>query len=178
MIDNVTPLGKRHGDKASRQKRIAEKVMTQKDTTPANIVSITPPEPDTSAPPTVPDLPTAQPDKMPDLAPLPIVHSDNAAKSPKPKKKGPSLQVQNWKKQPAFAESQVITILVAPDNEPKSGEAQKRFAHYENGMTVKGYIDVMKLYRSSRSRAQAMDDIRWDYVAGFIAIDGTSYPKT
>ncbi len=98
---------------------------------------------------------------------------DAPAKEPKAKtstaKRPPSATVIAWRAQKKFNEDQKITLKTASGNNPKSRGAAKKFEHYKNGMTVGEYIKVLK-DKMGRTPAQTMDDIRWDFVAGFIDV--------
>jgi hypothetical protein len=60
-------------------------------------------------------------------------------------------------------EEDIIELLHTGDN-PKKKKSAERFALYQNGMSVKDYIDKVG------DRQQAMNDIRWDTRKGWIRI--------
>lgn len=98
-----------------------------------------------------------------DAAPPPA----DTPKADTPKKaKKISEQVKNWKAQKAFPMNFVITE-VRKDN-PKRKDASRRFALYEEGMTVQAYTD--KAVKEGITKALAMADMRWDHCAGFVTI--------
>ena len=71
--------------------------------------------------------------------------------------------VKKWRAQPAFQPNQKITILV---RDKKRGDARKRFDLYRNNSTVAEYV-VAQLMAGWHA---PMDDMRWDYAAGFIDV--------
>lgn len=85
-------------------------------------------------------------------------------KSARPKKL--SETTIKYRAQPKFDVNKKITLKVTKN--PKSRGAAQRFSFYKNGMTVGEYQEVMKANGSSPKLA--MDDMRWDYVSGFIDI--------
>lgn len=87
--------------------------------------------------------------------------------TPKAKKKI-SETVTNWKAKDLPAETAKIKILVPASQNPKRGDALRRYSLYKDGMTVKEYIEAAKNAGIRAGLAQA--DIRWDMVKGFIEV--------
>lgn len=81
----------------------------------------------------------------------------------------------NWKATKDFPETARIVVLSA-DN-PKKRNAAKRFDFYKRGaegMTVGEYIEAS--HKAGNPKALAKEDVKWDYTAGFISIDGQKAP--
>ena len=83
------------------------------------------------------------------------------------RKKKESPTVTAWKAQKPFPVDWVITGVMAEN--PKRRTAADRYAWYKEGMTVQQYMDTAFGHGSPRSLA--MNDIRWDYVCGFIKVN-------
>jgi len=122
-----------------------------------------PPNPAQDQTPVAQDpTPTPSGDQTPvsgDQTPAPEVKAKKAKKI--------SETVVKWRAQKAFGEDQIITLKV--EGNPKRQDAARRFALYENGMTVKAYIT--KAGANQITPSLAMADIRWDFVSDFINVE-------
>jgi hypothetical protein len=95
------------------------------------------------------------------------------------KKKKASLTLINYlahKKAHKLGMEQKIKLLTAPGACPKTRGAATKFKKYKDGMTVQNYIDVLSKDLGKTAR-QTMDDIHWDFVSGFISLDGKSFTR-
>jgi hypothetical protein len=88
-------------------------------------------------------------------------------KTSPPKKKLTTVVIAHRQQKP-FELTQRITAVQAPN--PKHRGAAVRYSHYVLGMTCGEYIDVLK-EKMNRTAKQTMDDIRWDFVSGFIKVE-------
>ena len=80
--------------------------------------------------------------------------------------KKPSRTFVEYKKTKAFPLDHIIKSVMRPN--PKGKGSAKRYDLYEDGMTVGAYIEKAK--KHDISGALAANDVRWDYVKGFIEI--------
>jgi hypothetical protein len=154
MVTNVTKLSSKP-NKAERQAALAKltpvHTKTEKAVHPAE-----PPKPAT--PPVV-----APKDDKP------------ASDTPKKKRKFSAHHLA-WKATKDFPDTARIVVLSAEN--PKKRGAATKFNHYKRGaegMTVGEYIEAS--HKAGNAKAVAKEDVKWDFTAGFISVDGVKAPS-
>jgi hypothetical protein len=162
---NKTP-GK---SKAQRQAAMRPDLKLVQDTKPEPIIQ----EPETTTPPPQDPPPPAEPN--PESPPESPAKPPISVAKPKKKKKYSEDALNYFEhRKKRFGMGQVITLLTAAGNCPKSRGAGERFKRYKDGMRVEQYIEDIKAH-FSRSESNILDDIHWDFCKGFIAVDGQKY---
>jgi hypothetical protein len=157
MVTNVTKLSSKP-NKAERQAALAKltpvHTKTDKVTAPAE-------------PPVAPK--TEKP-----IAP-PAVATTDAPATPKKKRKWSAHHLA-WKATKDFPDTARIVVLSAEN--PKKRGAAAKFNHYKRGaegMTVGEYIEAS--HKAGNAKAVAKEDVKWDFTAGFISVDGVKAPS-
>jgi hypothetical protein len=157
MVTNVTKLPKQN--KAERQAALAKLVpIKDKVTAPATPSVV----PKTDKPATPPPAAVTTTDKP-------------ATDTPKKKRKW-SAHHHAWKATKDFPETARIVVLAAEN--PKKRGAAARFGYYKRGaegMTVAEYIEAS--HKAGNPKALAKEDVKWDFTAGFISVDGVKAPS-
>jgi hypothetical protein len=115
-------------------------------------------------------------DKMVVAAPKvePPKADESKADTPKKKRKWSAHHLA-WKGTKDFPDTARIVVLSAEN--PKKRTAKFRFDHYKRGaegMTVGEYIEAS--HKAGNAKALAKEDIKWDWTAGFISVDGVKAP--
>lgn len=128
----------------------------------AKVVAKTPEKPGET--PAVPATPAPTPEPT---APVVAVQAE-----PTPKKKASKAR-ERWREQRKMevAGSAKISNIQTPC--PKSRGAVTRYSYYAEGQTVDEYVTAS--HKHGHSKALALADVKWDYVHGFICLDGKKY---